>query len=202
MASPASASEATVPAALGRISQSEWAQKEVCYATLLKLLGNILANPSVDKYRHLKTTNATLQAKVFAVPGALEFLLAAGFVQADGESLEMPSGSSAADALTAAVASLRHQADEENMNELRRQRDERIVEERKKAAANDPFKCHASSHGQTDAEKQAIKEQFERDRAEFEADQKLHPTQDSKAKEGKFGATLGDTSYMKKSGGG
>jgi len=51
---------------------------------LCKLLGNILANPEDDKYRKIRLSNAKINAAIVQVPGAIDILLAVGFVEDDG----------------------------------------------------------------------------------------------------------------------
>ncbi len=48
-------------------------------STLLKILSNILQDPSEPKYRSLKVENAAIKSKVLACPGGREMLLASGF---------------------------------------------------------------------------------------------------------------------------
>eukprot|EP00930_Biecheleria_cincta_P070170 TRINITY_DN57816_c0_g1_i1.p1 TRINITY_DN57816_c0_g1~~TRINITY_DN57816_c0_g1_i1.p1 ORF type:complete len:228 (-),score=52.70 TRINITY_DN57816_c0_g1_i1:423-1049(-) len=187
-----------ITASLQLIAQSPWSKQEPCYVTLLKLLGNIVDNPSETKFRRLKTSNTVLRAKVFDVPGAQEFLLAAGFVEVDGEDAMDLSDSHPA-GLAPVRAVLRKHADEQNNNELRRQRDARIAEEKAKSK-KDPFTC--TKELGSEQERAAIKEQLERDRLEREADQASRgPTQASKAKDLKFGADSADTSFLQKGGG-
>ncbi|GLE04873.1 hypothetical protein PINS_up013854 [Pythium insidiosum] len=55
--------------------------------TIMKMLKNILQSPQEDKYRRVRLSNASIQAKLVSVRGALELLLESGFVQRelDGE---------------------------------------------------------------------------------------------------------------------
>ena len=53
-------------------------------ATLLKVFGNVAKEPSEAKYRQLKLSNAAVAAKVVAVDGAVAFLRAAGWTDAEG----------------------------------------------------------------------------------------------------------------------
>ena len=52
---------------------------EVAVATLQKLLGNIAANPSEEKFRSIKLTNAKISAKICTCSGAVKMLTACGF---------------------------------------------------------------------------------------------------------------------------
>merc|ERR550532_2266796 len=74
----------TMEDALRSIAGSDWVKQETCYLTMMKLLDNIISHPGEEKFRRLKTSNAALRAKVFDVPGALEFLQAAGFSEVAG----------------------------------------------------------------------------------------------------------------------
>ena len=58
-------------------------QANVAVEMLLKVFGNILADPVNPKYRTLKVDNATIKTKILACPGGRELLIAAGF-QAEG----------------------------------------------------------------------------------------------------------------------
>eukprot|EP01006_Ploeotia_vitrea_P024737 TRINITY_DN57541_c0_g1_i1.p2 TRINITY_DN57541_c0_g1~~TRINITY_DN57541_c0_g1_i1.p2 ORF type:complete len:198 (-),score=18.93 TRINITY_DN57541_c0_g1_i1:1582-2151(-) len=50
-----------------------------CINTLLRLLNNIIKDPTEQKYRQIRVTNATLQQKVFSVTNAFDFLIAMGW---------------------------------------------------------------------------------------------------------------------------
>merc|ERR1711865_1233768 len=56
-----------------------WADQEVCYVTMLKVLGNIVANPTEGKFFSLKIENAAIQKKILSHDGARGFLEALGF---------------------------------------------------------------------------------------------------------------------------
>jgi len=186
--------------ALKRMStEAPWDKQETCYVTLLKVLANIVDKPGEAKFRHLNTENAALQNKIFSVPGAMDYLLAIGFKQV-GSALDMDEGNAAS--VAQARTQLEKFANEANMNELRRKRDLKIVEEKAKAEEKHVFSCHKEIGG-TEEEKAAIKEQLERDRKEFEAERAaMGPTQDSKAKDFNFGANEADTSFLHKNKGG
>lgn len=51
----------------------------VCLSTLLKLVGNVLANPSEPKYRSVKADNKAIKEKIIGCAGGKAMLLAAGF---------------------------------------------------------------------------------------------------------------------------
>ena len=186
-----------VNGALHRITESEWPKQETCYVTLLKLLKNIVDHPTEAKFRHLNTQNAALKAKVFDIPGALDFLKAVGFQEVAGEALEC---SAAAEQLKTARDRLEKHADDAKMNELRRERDAKIAEEKAKAK-KDPFTCHKEL-ATTEEEREALRKELERDRLEMAAELAHRgPTQSSKATDLKFGAHEADTSCIKKGGG-
>uniref|UniRef100_A0A7S0FTW8 PUB domain-containing protein n=1 Tax=Pyrodinium bahamense TaxID=73915 RepID=A0A7S0FTW8_9DINO len=187
-----------VAMALHSIATSNWAKQEQCYLTLLKLLDNILAHPGEAKFRLLKTSNVTLRSKVFDIPGACDFLLAIGFVEEEGgEFLTLPVGEDGG--LAAARETLQQHANGSRLHEMRRQRDARIVAAKAEEAKADRFKVKAHL---TEEEKEELHRKIERDRAEIAAERELNPTRDSKAHDMKFGATQGDTSFLKNQGGG
>lgn len=53
--------------------------------TLLSILGNLLRDPSNDKFRRLRLSNPAFQSRVASVHGGMELLAAAGFEVAAGE---------------------------------------------------------------------------------------------------------------------
>lgn len=165
-------------AALHQMAQSDWPKQETCYVTLLKLLKNIVEHPAEAKFRHLKMQNAALKAKVFDLPGALDFLRSVGFQEVEnGEALEC---SAPADQVKAARDRLEKHADDAKMNELRRERDAKIAEEKAKAK-KDPFTCHKEL-ATTEEEREALRKELERDRLEMAAELAHRgPTQASKA---------------------
>mmetsp|Transcript_27811 Transcript_27811/g.65545 ORF Transcript_27811/g.65545 Transcript_27811/m.65545 type:complete len:198 (-) Transcript_27811:215-808(-) len=186
-------------AALGQMGTSEWSKQETCYLTLLKLLDNVLSHPGEDKYRRLKTGNAALKAKVFDVQGARNFLLAAGFVEEEGGELLAAPASLRPESLAAAREALQKHANDAKMHELRVERDARITKAKAEDAKIDHLKAKAHL---TPEEMEELRKNIERDRREFEAERELNPTRESHAADLKFGAKEGDTSFLKKSGGG
>ena len=77
----------------------------VC-ATLRSILSRILQSPDDAAKRRLRLSNAKVLQTVVAVPGAVEFLIACGFVRtADDTAIELHDGD--ADAVTGAAASRR-----------------------------------------------------------------------------------------------
>ncbi|KAE9332313.1 hypothetical protein PF008_g15010 [Phytophthora fragariae] len=55
--------------------------------TLVKMLTNVVKNPQEEKFRKIRLSNAAIQAKLVAVPGAVDILAEAGFsrMELDGE---------------------------------------------------------------------------------------------------------------------
>ncbi|RLN68272.1 hypothetical protein BBJ29_000851 [Phytophthora kernoviae] len=55
--------------------------------TLIKMLGNVVKNPQEEKFRKIRLSNAAIQSKLVAVPGAVDILTEAGFskLELDGE---------------------------------------------------------------------------------------------------------------------
>ncbi|KAG6579968.1 PUB domain protein [Phytophthora cinnamomi] len=55
--------------------------------TLIKILTNVIKSPQEEKFRKVRLTNAAIQSKLVAVPGAIDILAEAGFIrmELDGE---------------------------------------------------------------------------------------------------------------------
>lgn len=184
--------------ALANVRKADWETQETCFVTLLKILQNIKNSPTEAKFRRLKLSNAALKSKVFDVLGAQDFLIAAGFVEA-GEFLELADGEEANAVIIEALAVLQKQADDANMDQLRKERDERIAKQKEEDAKD---KHRLKGHAHLSPEEQAaLKEQMDRDRAELEAARENRPVQDSKAWKSDFGAKMGDTSFLRPKGG-
>merc|ERR1712070_371069 len=62
---------------------------------LVKLLGNLSANPNEAKYRSVRLSNPKISAAIVSVQGALDILKAAGFVE-EGDAVVFPSTGSMA----------------------------------------------------------------------------------------------------------
>jgi hypothetical protein len=56
----------------------------VCVSTVCKLLGNLTGSNGEEKYRSIRMANAAIKSRVLGVPGGLQLMLAAGFVEHDG----------------------------------------------------------------------------------------------------------------------
>jgi len=61
-----------------------WEDQEICYVTMLKLLGNIVANPGETKFRSFKIENPAIQKKFLKFDGARGFFEAIGFREDSG----------------------------------------------------------------------------------------------------------------------
>eukprot|EP00775_Hariotina_reticulata_P013661 gene13661-13783_t len=57
---------------------------KIAASTLLKYMGNIARAPDEDKFRSINLGNAAFQARVAAVPGAVDFLKVVGFEEEGG----------------------------------------------------------------------------------------------------------------------
>lgn len=124
-------------AALQRIAALEVSVQESFYSTILKVLNNALQNPQDPKYRSLKKGNAALQSKLFAVgDGAAVALLLLGGFEDSEEAIGLtgaPDGR-----CTAVRDAIQAHAEEEKMNQLRKERDARIAEQVEKDKGRAP----------------------------------------------------------------
>uniref|UniRef100_A0A6S9TRE4 PUB domain-containing protein n=1 Tax=Chrysotila carterae TaxID=13221 RepID=A0A6S9TRE4_CHRCT len=80
---------------LQMLSEARIGELDAAHAVLVKLLGNIVANPSEPKYRRLKTSNAKISA-LLATRGVRAFLIGCGFVEESTEALVLPDTADAA----------------------------------------------------------------------------------------------------------
>ncbi|CAI5724305.1 unnamed protein product [Hyaloperonospora brassicae] len=74
--------------------------------TLIKMLSNVIKNPQEEKFRKIRISNALVQSKVVAVPGALDILAEAGFlpVELDGDAyLTLPADAFEAERVQSAI---------------------------------------------------------------------------------------------------
>jgi len=109
-----------------------WADQEICYVTMLKVLGNIAKNPGEPKFLSLKIDNAAIQNKILRFAGARDFLEALGFREEGGALVLPPS--------CVANATLGHEmleghATEASYHHIRKERHAKAAEEAKKEAA-------------------------------------------------------------------
>mmetsp|Transcript_62873 Transcript_62873/g.138419 ORF Transcript_62873/g.138419 Transcript_62873/m.138419 type:complete len:315 (+) Transcript_62873:69-1013(+) len=114
-----------------------WEDQEVCYVTMLKVLGNIVANPGEAKFCSLKLENAAIQKKILRFDGTRGFLEATGFRENAG-ALVLPTDRSA-------QAKMAHDllegfANEAQWDHIRKERHAKAAEEAKKEAANEGWK--------------------------------------------------------------
>jgi len=117
-------------AKLGEISP--WADQELCYVTMLKVLGNIAASPGEPKFLSLKIDNAAIQNKILRFAGARDFLEALGFRE-EGKALVLPPSCSANAKLGHEM--LQGHATEASYHQIRKERHATAAEETKKEAA-------------------------------------------------------------------
>lgn len=158
-----------VVAALGQLQAAPWDQKEQAFALLMKLLQNVVQDPSNPKFRRMKKTNKTLAAKVFGVQGCTALLLAAGFVE-EGEELVLPEGVEV-DWLVDRLTSF---GKEEGERKAREERDARIAAHRAEEEKDKQFRSAGLETGATgDEERRKIMERAEYDRQERVARDKL-----------------------------
>eukprot|EP00930_Biecheleria_cincta_P101250 TRINITY_DN92880_c0_g1_i1.p1 TRINITY_DN92880_c0_g1~~TRINITY_DN92880_c0_g1_i1.p1 ORF type:complete len:307 (-),score=89.66 TRINITY_DN92880_c0_g1_i1:159-1079(-) len=152
--------------ALQALQEMPWEKKEPAISLMLKLLQNVAKNPGVEKYRHLKRTNATLQQKIFSVSGCAELLMAAGFEPQGDEELVLPEGAD----IQWVIDQLTEFGNEELMAQRRAERDARIAAVKAEEAKGKELKGMAKS---SDADRKALLEKIEYDRQEREAREKL-----------------------------
>jgi len=116
--------------ALQRVASLEdEGRREVCYVTLMKVLGNIHASPTEGKFRRLPLTSPKLMASVLDIPGGRDVLHAAGFT-VDEDSLCLLA---AITSVEAALGDVRASAEKLVMDRMRRERDEKIQLAKEKA---------------------------------------------------------------------
>uniref|UniRef100_A0AAV1VC69 PUB domain-containing protein n=1 Tax=Peronospora matthiolae TaxID=2874970 RepID=A0AAV1VC69_9STRA len=74
--------------------------------TLIKMLSNVVKNPQEEKFRKVRLSNASIQSKLVAVPGAIDILAEVGFapVEIDGDTyLILPADAFQADRVQSAI---------------------------------------------------------------------------------------------------
>lgn len=130
---------------LAKLGRAEWADQEVCYATMLKVLGNIAANPGEAKFCSLKIENAAIQNKILKFDGARGFLEAIGFRE-DAGALVLPPerGPQAA----AGRDVLQAHANEEQVRQIRKERHAKAADEAKKEAAKPKPRVYGGDDGE------------------------------------------------------
>lgn len=140
-------------------------------ALVIKLFENIENNPVEVKYRKVKTTNPTLQSKVFCFTGINEIFTTLGF-EFDGEFLTYTNQHVAA--ITNGLIMLRAQEVQLRSNPTAVQNKQNV----------DAFMSAREE------EKRKLIAAMKNDRQEKKQDLKDHPAQDSKAKKINFGANI------------
>ena len=146
-----------------------------CLSLLIKLFENLEANPQEEKFRSIKKTNATLQAKLFCFAGIERVLQTLGF-SSDGEFYRWTQSDitpirQALILLRAGQVSVHTQQPENE--EVRKRRAEIESESRKQ-----------------EVEKQKLMEAMKRDRCDKKEELKNKPIQSSKANDLKFGSRM------------
>lgn len=154
--------------ALDQLAAVPWEQKEPAFTLIVKLLNNVVQDPSNPKFRRMKKTNKTLAAKVFSVPGCTALLLAAGFTE-DGEELVLPEGVEVA----WVVELLNTFGKEEGEKKAREERDARIAAVRAEEEKGKQLRAAGSAPLSGDEERQKIMKQAEYDKQERAAREKL-----------------------------
>merc|ERR1712048_832242 len=117
---------------MGKLGEVDWESQEICYVTMLKVLGNIAANPGEPKFCSIKIENAAIQNKILKHNGARAFLEAVGFRENAG-ALVLPTERSAQ--AKAAHDFLQGYANEAKYHQIRKERHAKAAEEAKKEAA-------------------------------------------------------------------
>lgn len=166
MAEHLSGDTSFLSAALEVLHESSWRVKEPALQLLLKLLQNIINAPENPKFRCIKRTNATLQAKVFSVAGCTDVLLAAGFKHSGAEELMLSDGVDVkwvVDGLTAFF-------EKEHMAHQRAERDARIAAAR---AADGDVAKQANASSAVSEERRLLLRQLEIDKQERREQEQL-----------------------------
>ena len=147
-------------------------------AMLIKLLENIENNPDEPKYRGIKRTNATLEAKVFSFKGIEQVLISAGFVP-DGEFYRFEGSN----ILSVSQTLILLRANEVNLRTFEPESEE--ARKRQKEVQEELRKDQEA--------KQRLVEQMKHDRQEKKDQLKKNPIQCSKATDMKFGCNMKTT---------
>mmetsp|Transcript_12596 Transcript_12596/g.20072 ORF Transcript_12596/g.20072 Transcript_12596/m.20072 type:complete len:302 (-) Transcript_12596:11-916(-) len=151
--------------ALEDLRKVPWEAKEPAISTLMKILSNTVKDPANAKFRRLKRTNPALQAKVFAVPGCAELLMAAGFEPDGDEELVLPDGVD----VSWILEELTSFGSKEVMGKKREERDAKIAAAKAEDAKSRELKGHAGGGD----ERKALLAKIEYDRQERVAREKL-----------------------------
>jgi hypothetical protein len=142
-------------AALEVLRQEPWERKEPAMSLLVRLIGQIVEEPEKDEYRTLNEFNKILSAKLFSVPGCLEFLHAVGFHRS-GSRLTLSREVDVRLSTAPHLRQLKEFMEKEKLRQWRRERDERIAKERAADEKPTALRCRARSALQTDETPSAI----------------------------------------------
>eukprot|EP00930_Biecheleria_cincta_P077622 TRINITY_DN64927_c0_g1_i1.p1 TRINITY_DN64927_c0_g1~~TRINITY_DN64927_c0_g1_i1.p1 ORF type:complete len:176 (-),score=45.25 TRINITY_DN64927_c0_g1_i1:300-794(-) len=132
MASPSPAPSGELKEALAQLDTQTWPVQETCYNVLVKLLENVIKNPSEVKFRSVRRENAAIKAKVLDCPGGAAVLVAAGFAE-DADTYTLSPGASV-DHFEAFVEHLKVHAKAQHEAHIRAVRDEKIAAAKKEEA--------------------------------------------------------------------
>lgn len=122
---------------LEMLSEARQYEFDAVYGLLCKVLGNVLANPTEDKFKKLRTTNDKIK-NLLAQKGVRALLIGAGFAE-QGEFLVIPEGADLA-AVQAALTGLQEQlaareraqiAAKEQQVQQRKEKEDKENEQRK-----------------------------------------------------------------------
>lgn len=137
-----------VPAAMNEmvnLSKVEpWADQETCYVTMLKVLGNIVANPTEPKFFSIKIENAAIQNKILRHNGARGFLEAIGFRENAGALVLAVESSANA---KSAHEVLQGFASDTQYANIRKERHAKAAEEMQKEAERKKYERPAQQRG-------------------------------------------------------
>lgn len=118
------------------MKSAKYERKEPAMRLLLKLLSNVVNDPSHEKYRTLRLDNATLSRDVFQVDGCLQFLEECGFrPEHDTRALTMSEGVASGADLKTKLSELEEFVQKQRLEQWRRERDAKIDRERALDAA-------------------------------------------------------------------
>jgi len=107
--------ELDLESCLRKMEESPEKERRVALKTMLKIIENITKNPHEEKYRRIRKNNPAFAKRMQCVPGAIDSLLALGFVRVDGkeddEMLELKATEKAWEKLTAGQVKVKRSLD-------------------------------------------------------------------------------------------
>lgn len=166
------------------LRSNEWSRQETCYCTLLKILKNIRVDPEDPKLRRISKSSKRLVSDVLEVPGGSGVLVAAGFIE-NAEAFVLPA---AIEGVGAALTALQAAADEAAMDQRRRERDERIQQEKARK------KNYLVNPPRLDEEMRATIDRIKDDQADLNIRLEDKTSKSSKARQLGWGAKVNDAS--------